>query len=149
MKIILFTLLICSQAFATFLPECAPGMMQVWTQTTGSSCVPKLTPAVQDPLCPPWQIGIANPFASFPGPLFQNPDLPWWALQGNLYYPNVSYPGPWQYPGIQSQYYPGEGQVVAAKPNVYINSIYDEKKFSFKFSSPDKPQFLATTPILD
>jgi hypothetical protein len=92
---------------------------------------------------------VNNPFQGFPGPLYQPQQLPWWAYQGNLYYPNVSYPGPWQYPGIQANHYPGTGEVFAAKPNVYVESINTNKKFEFKFVSQTKPHFLATTPVLE
>jgi hypothetical protein len=89
----------------------------------------------------------SNPFMNFPTPLYR-PNQPWWAVQGNYYYPNVHYPGPWSWPGIEARYYPGNGQVFAAKPNVYVKSIHPEKKFTFKFTSEEKLHFLATTPIL-
>src|SRR5690606_9079217 len=50
---------------------------------------------------------------------------------------------------IDSRYYPGEGEIFAAKPNVYVNSVHDHYKFNFKFISARKVHFLATTPLLD
>jgi hypothetical protein len=89
-----------------------------------------------------------NPFMSFPFALYQPTYQPWWAYQGNLYYPNLNYPGPWSYPGIQQHHYPGSGQVFAAKPNVYVDSVHKNKNFNFKFVSNEKISFLATTPLL-
>jgi hypothetical protein len=123
--------------------------MKVWTQTAGYHCLPRLTtePAIIQGCFGPLNPMAQNPFSLFPLPINQIQN-PWWAQQGNLYYPNVNYPGPWSYPGIQQNYYPGQGQIFAAKPNVYVNTIHHTKKFSFRFISAEKPQFLATTPVL-
>jgi hypothetical protein len=88
----------------------------------------------------------SNPFANFPAPIYR--PGPWWAVQGNFFYPNMSYPGPWRFPGINQSYYPGQGQVFAAKPNVYVNSVHSKKKFNFHFIPNERPSFLATTPLL-
>lgn len=124
--------------------------MQVWTQSQGFQCLPRINQAPNQSLCIGWGTPVpTNPFQNFPSPLYQPQVIPWWAYQGNMYYPNLHYPGPWQYPGIQSQYYPGQGQVYAAKPNVYVDSIHKEAKFNFKFVSSSRPHFLATTPVLE
>lgn len=140
--------LMVGDLFAASL-TCPANMMRVWTQSVGYSCVVRFNPMVQDPFCAyPGPLGM-NPLQIFPGPLFQKQLMPGWAAQGNLYYPNVSYPGAWAYPGIQAKYYSGQGEVFAAKPNVYVESVRDNQKFKFKFVSSRKPQFLATTPQLD
>lgn len=137
------------KAEAQVLNNCPPRMMKVWTQSVGFQCVHRMPyePQVFQGCFGP--MGPVNPFANFPMPLYQPNVQPWWAYQGNLYYPNMYSPGPWQYPGIQQHYYPGQGQVFAAKPNVYIESIHPDKKFSLQFISQEKPYFLATTPVLD
>ncbi len=145
---VLFFLLLSFNAFGSAMMDCGPNLMRVWTQAGGFTCMPRLNPIQADPTCLVWQQPmISNPFANF-GPLYSAQPLPWWAYQGNLYYPNMMYPGAWQYPGIQAQYYPGQGEVFAAKPNVYVDSIHKEKKFKFKFVSQTKPSFLAVTPLL-
>jgi hypothetical protein len=148
MKTLLITLL-----FFIMIPlseaqvNCGPNLMRVWTQSRGYSCMPRMIANQQDPLmCLP---GQPNPFVNFPGPLYQPQVMPWWAYQGNLHYPNLHYPGAWFYPRIQSQYYPGSGEVFAAKPNVYVESIHQMKKFNFRFVSDKKLNFLVTTPPLD
>lgn len=147
MKFFLLFFLTVLNAHATFLPQCPVGTMQTWNQLGGANCTPQVQAPIIESLCTGWGQPTI-PFTQFPSPLYQPQILPWWAYQGNLYYPNVSYPGPWQYPGIQSNYYPGQGQIFAAKPNVYIDSIHKEKKFTFRFVSENK-HFLATTPLLE
>lgn len=152
MKILLFIFLglLINNASANLMADCRHGFMRVWSQNIGYSCVARLHALQADPFCPILQQpAVSNPFQGFPGPLYQPQTMPWWAYQGNLYYPNVNYPGPWQYPGILQNYYPGEGQIFAAKPNIYIESIHDNKKFNFNFISSIKPHFLATMPVLD
>jgi hypothetical protein len=61
----------------------------------------------------------------------------------------MNYPGVWAYPGINAQYYPGQGEVFAAKPNIYVESIHAEKKFSLSFPIDKELHFLVTTPLLD
>ncbi len=90
----------------------------------------------------------SNPFANFPSPLYRPYPEPWWASQGHLFYPNLGYPGPWLFPGINQRYYPGQGEVFAAKPNVYVSSVQDPRPFTFQFLSSGDLSFLATTPIL-
>lgn len=146
-------LLLLSTHFSTFASSgmnCGINGMMVWTQTYGMTCVPRYNQ--QDLViggCFSLPITNNSWMNGFPPQLFPVNQQPWWASQGHLYYPNVNYPGPWNYPGIQARYYPGEGQVFAAKPNVYIDSIHSDQKFSFEFVSSKKPQFLATTPVLE
>lgn len=147
MKWFFFFLILSANALAQ---NCPPGLMKVWTQASGFQCLPSFNNQQQilqgcfGPVMPFSQ----NPFAFFPTPLYQSQVQPWWATQGNLYYPNMNYPGPWANNGIVQHHYPGNGQVFAAKPNVYVDSIHAEKKFSFKFISSETPHFLATTPVL-
>lgn len=148
---LLMTLMLSVSSFASALLDCGPNLIRIWTQSAGYTCVPRM--AVQSPVIEgcfgPVTPQTYNPNLLQISPLFPTQVMPWWAYQGNLYYPNMYYPGPWNYPGIQAQYYPGQGQVFAAKPNVYVDSIHKEKKFSFRFVSPERPHFLATTPWLD
>lgn len=146
-SILLFLLLYTGVSFAQ---NCPPGLMKIWTQSSGYQCVPRLTTSsdVLEECLVTLNPLNQNVFSSFPLPLYQTQVQPWWAVQGNLYYPNVNYPGPWKWPGIEKKYYPGEGEVFAAKPNVYIETVVPGKKFSFQFDTSDRPHFLATTPLL-
>lgn len=49
---------------------------------------------------------------------------PWWWQTGPINYSNFYSPAPWNYgygyPGVMPQYYPGGGQIFAAKPNLYV-----------------------------
>lgn len=147
-KLIALVILIISANIVAAV-NCGPNGMLVWTQSVGYVCAPRYTTQVPIQGCFPSTATGNSWMDGFPTQLFPTTTQPWWASQGNLYFPNVSYPGAWSYPGIQAQYYPGQGQVFAAKPNVYIESIYSEKKFAFQFVSPKKPHFLATTPVLE
>lgn len=131
--------------------QCPPNSFQAWTQSAGYTCVPRMTAYPVDPIlaCLPNMPTQTPWLGAFPGILTPHPGMPWWAVQGNLHFPNLHYPGAWAYPGIQARHYPGNGEVFAAKPNVYIESIHNEKKFEFRFTSPEKPSFLVTTPPLD
>lgn len=136
-------------AYGSAVINCGPNMIRAWTQTAGMTCTPRLVTAQEQIYCLPMN---AQPFQGtwlqgLPSALIQPQGMPWWAIQGNLYYPNMNYPGPWSYPGIQAQYYPGQGQVFAAKPNVYIETVHASKKFQFTFVT--KQHFLATTPLLN
>ncbi|MFP5386431.1 MAG: hypothetical protein ACLGHN_10155 [Bacteriovoracia bacterium] len=148
MKCLITLILLTTSVYASQFPSCGPGTMRVWTQSVGFTCMPRIDP--QSPIIggcfgPLPQQNV--PFPNFP--FISTQQMPWWAYQGNLYYPNLHYPGPWSHPGIQQRYYPGQGQVFAAKPNVYIDSIHAAKKFDFQFISSKKIHFLATTPVLD
>jgi hypothetical protein len=122
--------------------------MKVWTQVGGEQCVQRLASETSfvegclSVLSP----GAENFFSSLPLPLHRA--QPWWASQGQIMYPNMNFPGPWVWPGIQQKYYPGEGQIFAAKPNVYVDSVHVSKKFTMKFITSKKSHFLATTPVL-
>lgn len=130
--------------------NCPQGLIKIWTQKNGHQCVPRFfnqNGVIEECL------GVVNPlsqdtFSSFPLPLVRSEIQPWWAIQGSLYYPNLNYPGPWKWPGIDKSFYPGAGDVFAAKPNVYVETVTPGKKFEFKFDSREKPYFLATTPLL-
>lgn len=74
--------------------------------------------------------------------------MPWWAIQGRFSYPNFNYPGAWQGRGINQDYYPGQGSVFAAKPNVYIENK-SGKLTTFRWNFLKKQEFLVTTPKLE
>lgn len=149
MKKFLFLLFFIQQSFASAVMNCPAGQMRGWTQSTGYFCVNRLPATIPPNYCTTY-IPNVNPWMqSFPTFLLPQPNQPWWAQQGNYYYPNMYYPGAWNYPGMNANYYPGQGEVFAAKPNVYIESIYGEKKFQMKFTSEEELSFLATTPVLE
>lgn len=153
----IFSILLILFSVSVKAQNCLPNQIRVWNQVYGYTCVQRFQPAPVD--CILCQNGgnytplsTPNWFAGFPSAIYQPQPQPWWATQGNLYYPNLNYPGAWNhtspYPGINPHYYPGQGQVHALKPNIYVESIHDEKKFTFSFLGKD-PSFLATTPALD
>lgn len=151
MKII-FLLFIIFTSLEVF--ACPKGQLRVWSQEKGYACVERFHSDSTDcVLCQgakTCETLDANWFANFPKALYQTKDQPWWATQGNLFYPNLSAPGAWVKDGIDSQYYPGKGEVHALKPNIYVESVHDSKKFSFAFTSkPEELSFLSTTPALD
>ncbi len=152
MKALLFLVLLMASSLLQ-AQVCGPHQLRSWTQVRGYFCVNQYPAAIQD--CYMCQInhqvpsGLGNWFIGFPAPLYQPQPLPWWAHQGNFYYPNLHYPGAWNYPGMNAQYYPGQGEVFAAKPNVYVESIHKDKKFTFSFNQKEDLSFLATTPALD
>lgn len=143
-----FMLMMSSMAMATTMMNCPYGTFRTWSIDRGVQCVPQMQRPLIDPAFCGFPSPITNPFQHFPGPIYQPNPGPWWATQGNLHYPNVSFPGPWSYPYIQSQHYPGSGGVFAAKPNVYLETIYPDKKFEMEFVSEKKLSFLVTTPPL-
>lgn len=149
-----FLLWICFFMSAPLMAaSCGPGQLMAWTQTRGYFCVNQFPTAPAD--CYMCQMAqqnynpYGNWFGNFPQAIYQPQVLPWWAYQGNFHYPNLHYPGAWNYPGMNHHYYPGQGEVFAAKPNVYIESIHKDKKFSFSFGQKEDLSFLATTPGLD
>lgn len=156
MKSIIVLLLIFI-SFSAVAQNCLPNQIRVWNQFYGHTCVQRFqAPAVDCVLCQGAgnysPLSSPNWFAGFPAAVYQPQPQPWWATQGNFYYPNLHYPGAWNnsgsYPQINPNYYPGQGQVHALKPNIYVESIHNERKFTFSFLSQD-PSFLATTPALD
>lgn len=156
---ILFALIFTTKfSLATSIMSCGYGQIRIWTQMYGYACVQSYQTTPTDcVLCQTSQQNLgpyqANWFNTFPPAIYQPYAQPWWATQGNMYYPNMYYPGAWNnqgyYPGINANYYHGQGGVFAAKPNVYIESIHQEKKFTFSFTSKEELSFLATTPVLD
>jgi len=157
MYLIIFFCLFVSKLNATSYRSCSLGTIRIWDQYYGYVCVPQYRSPTEDCIhCQRNQQPYnpyANWFSQFPPAIYQPVSQPWWAYQGNMYYPNMYYPGAWnnqsQYPGMHSNYYHGQGEVFAAKPNVYVESHHKNKKFSFEFLSKEKIHFLATTPILD
>jgi hypothetical protein len=148
MKPLLLSLLFVQIALAQ--TNCAPGTLRYYHPSSGYFCGSVYKPQLPaDSLCTGWgnSFPIQNAWLnSFPY-MYQQP-MPYWAHQGNSYYPNMMYPGVWQYPGINSQHYPGKGEVFAAKPNIYVQTIHADKKFEIAFPREEK-NFLALTPILD
>lgn len=148
---VLFLVFIILFSLNAFAQKCEKGKFRVWSEASGYSCVTKIQNDNEDCVmceaaCAPST--FAEVFASFPSAVYSGKDEPWWATQGNLYFPNLHYPGAWKKNGVDAAYYPGEGAVHALKPNIYVQSIHEEKKFSFSFLGKD-PQFLATTPALE
>lgn len=137
--------------------KCESGQMRAWKEDSGYSCVARFQKQVNDCVtcegCNENNQNFEKWMASFPTAVFENKTQPWWAKQGNLLYPNLHYPGAWndnsKSLGIDASYYPGSGEVHALKPNIYIESIHDEKKFTLAFTSTEVLSFLATTPPLD
>jgi len=157
MKIVVpFLLLIfVFQAWAS----CKPKTIRVWSKESGYSCVQRFQSDNPAKDCVTCQDGCDEKHQSFdkwlsnfPSVLYQPNDLPWWAQQGNLYYPNLHYPGAWnnkkKNPGINADYYPGTGEIHALKPNIYIESIHQEKKFTFSFTSKEELSFLESSLFL-
>ncbi|WP_408099019.1 hypothetical protein ACJVC5_08885 [Peredibacter sp. HCB2-198] len=145
--IILLLMFTSLSAFSSAVIDCGPNLIRVWTQSNGMTCVPRMVTTQSQLYClpinaQPFQMSLLQNF-----PVTLQNQTPWWAIQGNLYYPNMFYPGAWSYPGIQSNYYSGQGQVFAAKPNVYVETVLPSTKFSFKFVT--KQHFLAQTPLLN
>jgi hypothetical protein len=74
---------------------------------------------------------------------------PWW-MGYSTYYPNFFYPGAWSNYGLNQGFYPGSGNVAAAKPNLYISGPQNKDlkiKINFKEIRPKVyPTWLATSP---
>lgn len=150
MKVLILLALISLDAYAI---DCPPNTMQAWNNVIGVYCASKIT---GNQWADPYGCFASNDtnFSSSGSNIFHGStsartgNVPWWASSAQMYYPNVYSPGAWNYPNMQSQYYSGQGQVFAAKPNVYVESIHESKKFEFKFTLEDRLSFLATTPPL-
>ncbi len=148
MKTILSLLMIL---FAFSSHACLVNQIRIWEPISGYACVQNYpTPPADCIVCQQSYQNTINPiwFNQFPTAIFNPQPQPWWATQGNFFYPNFNYPGVWNNNQIDVNYYPGQGQVHAMKPNVYVESIHNEKKFTFSFTAPD-PSFISTTPMLD
>lgn len=148
----IFIILLTLLSFDLF--ACEINQVRVWSAEKGYACVERYHKDLNDcVLCQgakACETMDANWFANFPKALYQTKEQPWWATQGNLLYPNLNAPGAWTKDGIDSQYYPGQGEVHALKPNIYIESIHDDKKFNLAFTSKSEDlNFLSTTPALD
>lgn len=63
----------------------------------------------------------------------QNYMMPWWYPYGQYQYTNWQSPGLWQSypPMMMGPHYPGNGNLAAAKPNVYVSGVAGTK-FSIK-----------------
>ena len=130
--IFLITLMFVTKlSWSSTIITCSPGEIRIWTQAYGYSCIKNYQSVPVD--CVLCQANMqtmqpyhpyGNWFTGFPSAIYQPYAQPWWAIQGNMYYPNMYYPGAWSnqgfYPGINANYYHGQGGVFAAKPNVYI-----------------------------
>lgn len=124
--------------------ECQAPQFLAWSGQA-AVCTSRMVPTELDPDdCIPQ---IFPQLKVFQG-LVSEETLPWWAVQGKLHFPNLHYPGIWKNDQIDASFYPGSGEIFAAKPNVYIQSIYDEKRMTFKFLGEEAKSFLATTPML-
>lgn len=58
------------------------------------------------------------PTQQLQGPL--NYYQPWWGQYAAQNFVNYQYPGSWYWPGLQGNHYPGSGDMIAGKPNVYM-----------------------------
>jgi len=153
MRLSVFLLFLASTSvYASAMISCGPGQVRVQLQQGGVTCTSAYHPQpVSD--CIYCNRNYPNHYANpwyhnsyYPYPTYAQTHFPWWAQQGNLYYPNMTYPGHWQHPGMNDRHYPGNDMVYAAKPNIYVES---NKKIDFKLNfTAKKPSFLATTPML-
>lgn len=146
--IFLFILVISS--IETFAKNCSVNQIRVWSPESGYSCQIKMQSSQGDCVLLPNDLKDPSEWLSnFPSAVFRTKPQPWWASQGDLHYPNLHFPGVWQNRGINASYYTGNGEVHALKPNIYVESIHKNKKFTFAFDSKEELNFLATTPYLD
>lgn len=137
--------------------NCKNGQIRAWDKEKGYACIQRFQSEFVDCVtcegCNEKAPAFEKLLAGFPAAVYQQKSLPWWAQQGNFHYPNLHYPGAWtnkgNNPGIDAKFYPGKGEVHALKPNIYIESIHREKKFSFSFTAKEELSFLVTTPPLD
>lgn len=85
----------------------------------------------------------------YPFPPYIQPSMsPWWLYQAP-FYPNYFYPGQWMNFGLNSGYYPGQGHVGLAKPNVYFHGPKGTK-FKMQIQMIDnQANWLATVPDYD
>jgi hypothetical protein len=159
MKLIFMTLFFSSLISAKYLPDgCPYDSVRVNTHY-GFQCerINSLAPSLnQNCVSCQSHFSYPQPMINFPMNYpwmmnYQNYNPPWWGAQGRWMYPNFNYPGPWRNGGIQSQYYPGQGGVFAAKPNIYVkNNSKTEKSFEILFDLyQPETNFLATTPWLN
>lgn len=70
---------------------------------------------------------------------------PWWSPYGNYNYSNFYRPGAWYNHGLSNHYYPGQGNMVAGKPNLYFHGVEKDLRFVINFNN--KANMLASAPI--
>lgn len=130
--------------FSLFAQTCVSPSFSSWEENKGHYCTQVITQKDDPENCLPLIFPQLKNFEDLLG----KKDLPWWAVQGKLLFPNLEYPGVWKNNKIDASFYPGTGEVFAGKPNVYIQSIHHEKKMKFHFPGEASKNFLATTPML-
>lgn len=123
---------------------CRVPEFMTWSQERGNHCAIRMVDKASEENCLPLIFPQLKNFEDLLGAK----ELPWWATQGKLLFPNVESPGVWKNHKIDASFYPGEGEIFAGKPNIYIQSIHDEKKMKFRFFGQAPKHFLATTPML-
>jgi hypothetical protein len=96
-----------------------------------------------------------NQFNSMPPFYPQIHQPPWWAMQGQMTYPNFQYPGMWQNHGIPGHHYPGHhpgggggGGMMAMKPNLYLESK-SAQKFDLKLNLLNGSTILVAVPMMN
>jgi hypothetical protein len=73
------------------------------------------------------------------------PQQPWWYPYGYYAYPNFQRPGAWYNNGLSHHYYPGGGNMVAGKPNIYFHGLDKDTTFHVKFKK--EASLLAASPL--
>lgn len=71
---------------------------------------------------------------------------PWYQWYGQQRFHNYYYPSAWYGPGFRGPTYPGSGEVIAAKPNVYL-SAPKNVTLRVKLNPKSGANLLITTPI--
>lgn len=141
MRIILLSLILFS--LSCFAEVCKPPQYLSWSKEGGEVCTTRITS--DDPQnCLPQIFPQLSTFEK----LVHKGQEPWWVASGEALFPNLHYPGVWKNDQMDASFYSGSGEVFAAKPNVYIQSIHDEKRMSFEFVGGKAKHFLATSPVL-
>lgn len=153
MKTLFLFFALSLSVYAKFVPDGCPSDQIRQTGPQGFYCAPMTALFPQAPVdCVVCQQAYyqrqmqANPWFMQQSPWGYNPYSPWWAQQGQMFYPNFNYPGAWQYPGMHAPHYPGQGGVFAAKPNVYVRGPKKLASFKMDFDLTKGANFLATTP---
>ena len=148
-------LLISTTSFGSAMMDCPMGSTRQFMPQGGFVCAPLSQAYPQVPadciVCQQYYYQRqmqTNPWMAQQSPWGYNPYSPWWAQQGQVFYPNFNYPGAWQYPGMNAHHYPGQGGVFAAKPNVYVKNSGKLTGFKMDFDLSKGASFLATTPWL-
>lgn len=132
-------------SFSSWAKVCTPPQFLQWSSAEGAVCATHMKATELDPHnCIPQ---IFPQLAAFER-IVERGQEPWWVAKGNALFPNLAYPGVWKRDQIDASFYPGSGEVFAAKPNVYVQSIHQEKRMRFQFIGDSPKSFLATTPVL-